>query len=138
MPWKIERDPEGCSEEKPWAVKKEDDGEVVGCHMNEDAAKAQVAALNASESEGRARPRTGAVETRRFEISTEGRKIRGVLPYNVESRDMGGWKEIIDPGALRQTNLDELVARVDHAGVPIGRYPTTLELEDRADGSHGP
>src|SRR4051794_1754657 len=25
---------------------------------------------------------------------------------------------------------------LDHAGVPLGRYPTTLELEDRADGMH--
>ena len=73
------------------------------------------------------RPAAGQVETRRFEVvGTEGRKIRGVVPYGVESRDMGGWKEVIEPGALRQANLDELVARVDHQGVPIGRFPKTL------------
>jgi uncharacterized protein len=80
------------------------------------------------------RPTPGEVETRRFEVAAEGRKIRGIVPYGIESRDMGGWKEVIDAGALRSTNLDELVARVDHAGVPIGRYPSTLELEDRTDG----
>ncbi len=31
-----------------------------------------------------ARPTAGAVETRHFEIATEGRKIRGVVPYGVE------------------------------------------------------
>jgi phage head maturation protease len=82
------------------------------------------------------RPKAGEVETRHNEIATEGRKIRGVVPYGVESRDMGGWREVIDPGALRQANLDDLVARVDHAGVPIGRFPKTLDVEDRADGLH--
>jgi phage head maturation protease len=37
---------------------------------------------------------------------------------------------------LRSANLDDLVATVDHAGVPIGRYPTTLDIEDRTDGLH--
>jgi HK97 family phage prohead protease len=49
---------------------------------------------------------------------------------------MGGWKEVIEPGALHAANLDELVARVDHAGVPIGRFPKTLDLEERSDGLH--
>jgi HK97 family phage prohead protease len=49
---------------------------------------------------------------------------------------MGGWKEIIEPTALRNAKLDDLVATVDHAGVPIGRYPVTLDLEDRTDGLH--
>ena len=54
----------------------------------------------------------------------------------VESRDLGGWREVIEPGALNGAKLDDLVATVDHVGIPIGRYPTTLELEDRADGAH--
>src|SRR5215211_6279222 len=82
------------------------------------------------------RPKAGEVETRRFEIVTEGRRVRGVVPYGVESRDMGGWKEIIEPTALRGTKLDELIARVDHAGVPIGRFPGTLDIEERSDGLH--
>ena len=81
------------------------------------------------------RPTAGTVEERTVALEvTEGRKIMGVVPYGIESRDMGGWREVIAPGALRAANLDELVARVDHAGVPIGRYPSTLELEDRSDG----
>ena len=89
-----------------------------------------------SDHENRDRPTAGKVEERTaaLEVATEGRKIRGLVPYGVESRDLGGWTEVIDAGALRSTNLDELVARVDHAGVPIGRHPATLELEDRSDG----
>jgi uncharacterized protein len=82
------------------------------------------------------RPEPGKLETRHTEITAEGRKIRGVVPYGVESRDMGGWREVVDRGALDQTNLDELIARIDHTGVPIGRFPRTLDLESRADGLH--
>jgi hypothetical protein len=83
------------------------------------------------------RPKAGEVEERQApELEIEGRKIRGRIPYGVESRDMGGWKEIIEPSALRSAKLDDLVATVDHTGVPIGRFPTTLTIEDRSDGLH--
>jgi HK97 family phage prohead protease len=82
------------------------------------------------------RPKPGALEERSEPITAEGRRIRGVIPYGIESRDMGGWREVIEPTALRSTKLDDLVVTVDHAGVPLGRFPTTLELEDRADGMH--
>ncbi len=84
------------------------------------------------------RPTPGTVEERTAPdlLTTEDRKIRGVVPYGVESRDLGGFTEVISPTALRGAKLDDLVVTVDHAGVPLGRYPTTLELEDRADGLH--
>jgi phage head maturation protease len=84
-----------------------------------------------------ARPKPGQVEERTApELEVDGRKIRGVVPFGVESRDMGSWTEIIEPTALRGARLDDLVANVDHGGVPIGRFPTTLEIEERADGMH--
>jgi HK97 family phage prohead protease len=83
------------------------------------------------------RPKPGAIEQRQAPDTTvDGKRLRGVIPYGVESRDMGGWTEIVEPTALRGAKLDDLVATVDHAGIPIGRYPTTLELEDRDDGAH--
>lgn len=82
------------------------------------------------------RPEPGKVETRHTEITADGRKVRGVVPFGVESRDMGGWTEVIEPTALRAAKLDELIARVDHAGVPIGRFPGTLDVEERSDGLH--
>ncbi len=88
-------------------------------------------------SEQRSRPTPGQIEERQAPaLEADGKRIRGVIPYNIESRDLGGWKEIIDPGALNRTNLDDLVVTVDHAGLPLGRYPNTLQLEDRADGMH--
>jgi hypothetical protein len=72
-----------------------------------------------------ARPRPGEVETRELPLEADGKRIRGRIPYGTESRDMGGWREVIEPGALASTKLDNLVATVDHQGVPIGRYPTT-------------
>src|SRR3954451_11158144 len=84
------------------------------------------------------RPKPGSVEERTAPDATvDGPRLRGVIPYGVESREMpGGWREVIDPGALNGARLDDLVATVDHAGIPIGRYPTTLDLEDRDDGAH--
>jgi Escherichia/Staphylococcus phage prohead protease len=84
-----------------------------------------------------ARPKPGEIEERTApEIAVDGKKIRGSIPYNVASRDLGGWTEIIEPTALRAARIEDLVATVDHQGVPIGRYPTTLAIEDHADGLH--
>jgi HK97 family phage prohead protease len=83
------------------------------------------------------RPKTGEVEERTApELEVDGKKIRGLIPYDTPSGDLGGFTEIIDRGALDSAHLDDLVCVVDHVGVPIGRHPTTLELEDRDDGLH--
>jgi hypothetical protein len=83
------------------------------------------------------RPTAGAVEERAApDVTVDGRRLRGAIPYGVESRDLGGWREVIEPGALRDARRDDLVATVDHAGVPLGRYPDTLTVEDRDDALH--
>lgn len=51
MPWHIESDNPECD---GWAVVKDDDDTIEGCHATEDAAQAQVAALYASEEEAAA------------------------------------------------------------------------------------
>jgi HK97 family phage prohead protease len=48
MPWHVSRSDE-CPASKPWAVIKDTDDTVEGCHETEDAAKAQMRALYASE-----------------------------------------------------------------------------------------
>jgi HK97 family phage prohead protease len=81
------------------------------------------------------RPVAGQVEERTAGgVAVDGRRIRGLVPYGVESRDLGGWRELIEPTALRNTDLSELRAVVDHKGVPLGRYPRTLEVEEGEDG----
>ena len=82
------------------------------------------------------RPVAGQLETRAHPLEIDGRRIRGVVPYGVESRDLGGWREVVDPGALNGTDLSDLIATVEHRGLPIGRHPATLEIEDRSDGLH--
>ena len=83
------------------------------------------------------RPTPGAVEQRTApETTIDGRRLRGIVPYSTESKDLGGWREIIQPGALAGAKLDDLIATVDHVGIPIGRFPTTLDVEDRSDGLH--
>jgi phage head maturation protease len=86
------------------------------------------------------RPTPGAVEERSAPHpaaapTIDGRKLRGLIPYGVESRDMGGWTEIIDKGALDGAELGDLIATREHdRSKLLGRYPTTLSVEDRDDG----
>jgi HK97 family phage prohead protease len=53
MPWTVEQSAE-CPESRPWAVVKDSDGSVEGCHATEADANAQLVALNIAEAEGRA------------------------------------------------------------------------------------
>ncbi len=67
MPWTVSRNDE-CPASRPWAVIKDDDGSIEGCHASEADAQAQLVALNIAESEGRAyesidfRPPEGVAE----------------------------------------------------------------------------
>lgn len=49
MPWHIDSDSGSCPTSRPWAVVKDSDGEVEGCHTSKDAAENQMAALYAQE-----------------------------------------------------------------------------------------
>jgi HK97 family phage prohead protease len=70
-------------------------------------------------------------------LTLDGPKLRGRIPYGVESRKLpGSWTEVIKPGAFAQADMRDLVATVDHGGIPLARYPTTLDIEDRSDGLH--
>lgn len=50
MPWHVAKSDQ-CPPDHPWAVIKTDSGEKVACHMTEEGAKRQVAALYANEPE---------------------------------------------------------------------------------------
>jgi HK97 family phage prohead protease len=84
------------------------------------------------------RPKPGTVEERTAPSAAptvDGRKLRGLIPYGVESRDMGGWREVIDRGALDGAKLDDLIATREHdRSKLLGRHPTTLQAEDRSEG----
>lgn len=64
-----------------------------------------------------------------------GNKLVGLIPYSVESRDLGGWKERLAPGSLSNAAKESLVATLNHdVSRLLGRYPTTLRTEDRDEG----
>lgn len=54
MPWHKVEGHADCPSDKPWAVVKDADGEVEGCHASEGDADSQIAALYASEGESAA------------------------------------------------------------------------------------
>ena len=85
------------------------------------------------------RPTPGSIEQRTaLDAPTptiDGRRLHGVIPYSVESRDLGGFTEIIEPGALTGADLTDLIATREHdRSKLLGRHPSTLTVEDRADG----
>ena len=85
------------------------------------------------------RPTPGTVEQRTAPDApapkVDGRRLHGLIPYSVESRDLGGFREIIEPGALAAADLTDLIATREHdRSKLLGRHPTTLTTEDRADG----
>jgi phage head maturation protease len=90
-----------------------------------------------SEDRATTRPEPGDVEERTAALEVEGKRIRGVVPYNVEAR-LDGFTETISEGALARSDFSQLIATIDHAdsGLPLARFPATIELEHRADGLH--
>jgi HK97 family phage major capsid protein/HK97 family phage prohead protease len=87
----------------------------------------------------RGRPEVGEVEERTApegELTVEGNTLHGLIPYDTTSHDFGGWQERMAPGCLRNADTSKLVVRVDHGGLPLGRFPTTMTMEDRSDGMH--
>jgi uncharacterized protein len=87
------------------------------------------------------RPTPGSVEDRSAPEAgapvVDGRKLRGLIPYGVESRDLGGFREVIDKGALANADLSDLIATREHDRARLlGRHPTTLQVESRDDGLH--
>lgn len=51
MPYRVEQDHPDCGADTPWAVVKESDGELMGCHPTEAAAMEQQAALYAEDGD---------------------------------------------------------------------------------------
>jgi hypothetical protein len=56
MPWHKVKGHKQCPASKPWAVVKDKDGKVVGCHASESRANKQLAALHVSEEKRMSEP----------------------------------------------------------------------------------
>jgi HK97 family phage prohead protease len=64
MPWYIAKSAK-CAASKPWAVIKDSDSSVAGCHATKDAAKKQLSALYANENKSAAPPGRSRMDTLR-------------------------------------------------------------------------
>jgi HK97 family phage prohead protease len=157
VPWHVAKSDQ-CPASKPWAVIKDDDGAVEGCHATKDDANDQLAALNASEDDSRLADRQavaavahGQVEKRTLPIdgvewresgAGEGQMtVRGhASVYDRMSLDLGGFREKIAKGAFTKA-LDrnpDVHALWDHdTKFVLARTKNkTLELREDPVGLH--
>ena len=101
MPWHIETDNPDCA--GGFAVVKDDDGDVVGCHETEQSAQDQLTALNIAEAEDRGpygvdltvNAETQSAAAKGLRLHEDGKSGDGLVPATV--RD-----------AVRMANRDEL------------------------------
>jgi uncharacterized protein len=86
VPWHVEKS-DSCPDSKQWAVIKDSDGSVVGCHKTKSAANKQLAALNASENSGSkvTEKKTPLIDFRTFKIEVRAKSPEG-LPTEVEGK----------------------------------------------------
>lgn len=107
MPWTVEQSAE-CPESRPWAVVKDADGSVEGCHATEAAANAQLVALNIAEAEGRAyesldfKPPQGVREAAAQGLEWRREYGRGGTAIGIaRARDLAGGRNISPETARR-------------------------------------
>ena len=107
MPWTVSRSDE-CPASRPWAVIKDDDGSIEGCHASEANAQAQLVALNIAESEGRAyesidfRPPAGVAEEAQRGLDWRREYGRGGTEIGIaRARDLAGRRNVSPETARR-------------------------------------
>jgi uncharacterized protein len=83
------------------------------------------------------RPKAGEVEERTASVVADGKRVHGVVPYGAVA-DVGEFRERIEPGALANTDFNRLKVVIDHQdrGLPLARFPSTLQLSEKPDGLH--
>src|SRR5512132_1414632 len=106
MPWRVGRNAK-CPASKPWAVTNKQTGRVMGCHATEEAAKRQLAALNANEPQASSHEVTG-MEREWFTTPIEQKAVADDDPgeisgfasiyNNVDLQD-----DIMEPGAVTKS-----------------------------------
>lgn len=109
MPYEVVEGHSECGSDAPWAVVKEDDGEVMGCHESQDAAQAQQAALYAAEEEDNASSATGEVfQNENEEDDSERRRTNWSGVLAVEGSPTGDGREF-SPESIDWPNPADVV-----------------------------
>lgn len=136
MPYTVESG-HGCPSSKPWAVVKETDGEVMGCHATKQEAMDQLAALQQSEEDD---ARMSGPFQRRI-VPDAGIEVRQADSGEVSLGgyaavfDQEAFGEVVRPGAFTNTLREQADVRflVNHGGVPLARTKSgtmTLDTDD--------
>lgn len=134
MPWHVVKSVSKCSASKPWAVIKNQDGSVAGCHETKADALKQLAALYANESSESAMAlpiSTMLIRDVPFRLSQDsaepegdGRTFEGYAavwdsPTEIDSWE-GTFTESIRKGAFRKTLKERMpVLQFDHGRHPV-------------------
>jgi HK97 family phage prohead protease len=151
MPWHIENDNPDCS---GWAVVKDSDGSIAGCHPTKAKAQKQLAALNINVKgvampDRSEEPREGLFRMvpnsiARAETADDGNTLTGYAAVFDTWADIdgssGSFRERVKPGAFKRTlnnNGDKIKVMFNHGMDPqIGMKPLgkPTVLEERAGG----
>lgn len=114
MPYHVARSAE-CPASRPWAVVKDSDGTIMGCHATRSAAVAQLAALHAAEpgmmsrmSEVVERKTWGGVA---LKADTDTGTLEALVAIT-NNRDLQG--DVIVPGAFAGQHHDPILVLTDH------------------------
>lgn len=136
MPWSVHKD-DRCPASKPWAVVKDSDNSLEGCHMTEADAQQQQAALYANEGRADRPPRDNLVRSVRpgveLRASADGPPVLHghFAVFNqwaeIDSAFEGTFMERIAPGAFAkafQEKRDSIRVLFQHGQDPqIGNKP---------------
>lgn len=159
MPWHIVPDSESCPASKPFAVIKDSDGSVAGCHPSKAAAKKQLAALYANEGSMNSTqapvdnlvraffgPESAELRTQTDESGDGGTLFGHFAVFDkwteINSMWEGQFVERIAPGAFAdtmKTRKDQIKVLYDHGQDPqLGNKPlgTIRSMSEDATGAY--
>lgn len=108
MPWHIETDNPDCA--GGFAVVKDDDGEVVGCHETEESANDQLTALNIAEAEDRGpngvdltvNRETQSAAARGLRLHEAGKSGDGIVPATIRDAVKMARREELSEAKVRR------------------------------------
>jgi len=150
VPFEVKRNEQACSASKPWSTRNSETGDVMGCHESEEAAQAQLRALQANVDDEGTRSATAlerlsetaemrSVAFTDVDASADGGTFEGYAAVFDHEADLGDFTESISRGAFRKalSNGTNVPMLYDHnAGLPIlaTTKSGTLKLEEDAKG----
>ena len=133
MPWHIESDNPDCS---GYAVVKDEDGTIEGCHQTQEAARRQLAALYASETTAHRRPPMLRFTSDQVTVTAQAgptgqRRIDAVaVPYNVWATVSDGTQVKFMPGSLPVEGKAPRVFMYHDSTMPVGIVAERVDTEE--------